>query len=256
VRPGRLIRDADGMIITPAVVLAAYAQGCFPMADGRHGRVRWYRPERRAIITWDRWQVPRSLGKVAKRAPYRLTVDRAFAAVMAQCAERASTWISQDIEDLYRDLHRSGVAHSVEAWRRTTPPAGASSAPGGAPASAPSGTATADATPIPVPVQDPGGPADDRTGWELVGGLYGLCLGGCFCGESMFHRADDAAKLCVMHLVDILRACGFVLLDCQQQTPHMERFGAYEVDDARYRALLAGCREPRPFPRPADIGSA
>jgi leucyl/phenylalanyl-tRNA--protein transferase len=73
---------------------------------------------------------------------------------------------------------------------------------------------------------------------ELVGGLYGVALGGCFCGESMFHRATDASKLCVVHLVEHLKAAGFTLLDCQQQTPHMERFGAYEVDIGTYRELL------------------
>jgi leucyl/phenylalanyl-tRNA--protein transferase len=64
----------------------------------------------------------------------------------------------------------------------------------------------------------------------------------------MFHRRDDAAKICVAHLVEGLRANGFKLLDCQQQTPHMERFGAYEVSDEEYQRLLADCREHRPFP--------
>jgi len=87
----------------------------------------------------------------------------------------------------------------------------------------------------------------DATG-ELVGGLYGLCLGGCFCGESMFHRADDAAKICVVHLVERLQARGFRMLDCQQQTPHMERFGAREISDRDYAGLLAACPEARAFP--------
>jgi len=83
---------------------------------------------------------------------------------------------------------------------------------------------------------------------QLVGGLYGLAIGGCFCGESMFHRADDAAKICVVTLVEKLRARGFRLLDCQQQTPHMERFGAYEVSDGEYSALLQKCRSPCDWP--------
>jgi leucyl/phenylalanyl-tRNA--protein transferase len=81
----------------------------------------------------------------------------------------------------------------------------------------------------------------DGTG-ALVGGLYGIVLGSCFCGESMFHRADDAAKICVMHLVARLQERGFAMLDCQQQTPHMERFGAYEVSEREYAQLLAACR--------------
>lgn len=198
----RVVRDADGQAVTPALVLAAYAQGCFPMADHRHGRLRWYRPQRRAIITWDRWRIPRSLAKVMRREPCRLTVDQACAEVIATCAQRESTWISPDIEALYGELHRLGHVHSVEAWNAA-------------------GT--------------------------LVGGCYGLALGGCFSGESMFHRADDAAKLCVVHLVAHLRRCGFALLDCQQTSPHMGRFGAYEVGAEAYAELLAACRAPCRF---------
>ena len=187
------VLDADGNAITPDVVLAAYAQGLFPMADGREGGFRLYLPRERAVITWDRFSVPRSLAKVRRREPYRLTRDRAFAAVITACADREDTWIGRGIEGLYLELHARGHAHSFEAWE----------------------------------------------GDELVGGLYGLAVGRCFSGESMFHRRDDAAKLCVCELVDWLRAEGFALLDCQQQSPHMERFGAYVISAEEYSRLLA-----------------
>ena len=64
----------------------------------------------------------------------------------------------------------------------------------------------------------------------------------------MFHRAPDASKLCVMYLIERLQANGFALLDCQQQTPHMERFGAYVVDEPTYGELLEQHAEERPFP--------
>jgi leucyl/phenylalanyl-tRNA--protein transferase len=187
------VRDGDGCLVTPELLVQAYAARLFPMADDRHGPIRWYHPATRAIITWERWKVPPSLRKVMAHEPYRLSIDRAFPAVIAACAERSQTWISPGIERLYTALHRRGVAHSVEAWR----------------------------------------------GDELVGGLYGLALGGCFCGESMFHRADDASKICMVHLAGHLRARGFTLIDCQQQTPHMRRFGACEIGDAAYARLLA-----------------
>ena len=63
-------------------------------------------------------------------------------------------------------------------------------------------------------------------GGDLVGGLYGIALGGVFFGESMFHRAPDASKAALVSLAHFLRANGFDLLDCQQDTPHMRRFGA------------------------------
>lgn len=194
------VRDADGHPVSPELVLTAYRQGCFPMAEERDGRFSWFRPRHRAIITWDRWKVPRSLAKTARRQPFTLTIDRDCPTVIATCARRDETWICHDIEALYVALHRQGHVHSVEAW----------------------------------------------DGERLVGGLYGLALGGCFCGESMFHDADDAAKLCVMHLVAHLQARGFTLLDCQQQTPHMERFGAHEVTAEDYTRLLAAALEQAP----------
>ncbi len=74
---------------------------------------------------------------------------------------------------------------------------------------------------------------------ELVGGLYGVVLGGAFFGESMFTRVRDASKVALVHLVARLRAGGFVLLDTQFNTPHLQRFGAIEVPRERYRERLA-----------------
>ena len=73
---------------------------------------------------------------------------------------------------------------------------------------------------------------------ELVGGLYGVSLGGAFFGESMFHRARDASKVALVHLVARLIAGGFVLLDTQFVTEHLRSFGAVEVPRRRYRTLL------------------
>lgn len=73
---------------------------------------------------------------------------------------------------------------------------------------------------------------------ELVGGLYGVTLGGFFGGESMFNRRTDASKAAVMHLVERLRACGFVLCDAQVPTPHLARIGAITIPRADYLARL------------------
>ncbi len=78
--------------------------------------------------------------------------------------------------------------------------------------------------------------------WEhgaLVGGLYGACLGGAFFGESMFSTATDASKVALVHLVARLRLSGFTLLDTQFVTPHLEKFGAVEIDRATYHVQLA-----------------
>jgi leucyl/phenylalanyl-tRNA--protein transferase len=73
---------------------------------------------------------------------------------------------------------------------------------------------------------------------ELAGGLYGVCLGRAFFGESMFHRGRDASKVALVHLVARLKACGFTLLDTQFVTSHLQTFGAIEVPQRQYHKLL------------------
>jgi leucyl/phenylalanyl-tRNA--protein transferase len=72
----------------------------------------------------------------------------------------------------------------------------------------------------------------------LVGGLYGVSLGRAFFGESMFHRARDASKVALVHLIARLRAGGFKLLDTQFVTDHLKGFGAVEVPRRQYHKLL------------------
>ena len=78
-----------------------------------------------------------------------------------------------------------------------------------------------------------------RIDGALVGGLYGVALGGAFFGESMFSRVTDASKVALAHLIVKLRQGGFRLLDAQFVTEHLQRFGAMEISRARYRRLLA-----------------
>ncbi len=74
---------------------------------------------------------------------------------------------------------------------------------------------------------------------ELVGGLYGACLGGAFFGESMFSTRTDASKVALVHLVARLRLSGFTLLDTQFITAHLARFGTVEIPRAEYHVMLA-----------------
>lgn len=75
-------------------------------------------------------------------------------------------------------------------------------------------------------------------GDDLVGGLYGVSLGRAFFGESMFHRARDASKIALVHLVARLKAGGYRLLDTQFVTAHLQTFGAVEVPKRRYHRML------------------
>src|ERR1041384_940078 len=75
-------------------------------------------------------------------------------------------------------------------------------------------------------------------GDHLIGGLYGVSLGAVFFGESMFHRATDASKIALVHLVARLKAGGFKLLDTQFVTDHLKTFGAVEIPKRQYHRLL------------------
>ena len=78
---------------------------------------------------------------------------------------------------------------------------------------------------------------------RLVGGLYGVAMGGAFFGESMFSRATDASKVALVHLVARLRLGGYVLLDTQFVTSHLTRFGALEIPRELYKQRLADALE-------------
>src|SRR3990172_12691156 len=104
--------------LAPERLLAAYAAGIFPMADDA-GRIHWLAPDPRGILELDAFQPSRSLRTVRRRGVFTITVNRAFSAVIEACAEREEgTWISDDIQAAYGELHQLGFAHSVETWQQ------------------------------------------------------------------------------------------------------------------------------------------
>ena len=191
-------------MLDPELLLAAYAQGIFPMAVNARGRLGWFSPDPRALIPLDeRFHVPHGLRRALKKGRFTITVDQDFEGVIRACAQsHGETWISPEIRRGYTELHRAGHAHSVEA----------------------------------------------RLEGRLVGGLYGVRLGAAFFGESMFHWETDASKVALVALVERLRAGGFRLLDTQWTTPHLERFGAFEMPKADYLKILrAAVKQPGVF---------
>ncbi len=103
--------------VTPELLLHAYRAGIFPMAESRADpRIHWIDPRERGILPPERFHISRSLARRIRRAPWRVEVDRAFAAVLDHCADRAETWINAPIRSLYLDLFAMGHAHSLELW--------------------------------------------------------------------------------------------------------------------------------------------
>ncbi len=178
------------------LVVKAYANGIFPMADER-GKISWYAPDPRAILEHDNLHISRSLRATLRKGIYEIRMDTAFEAVMRGCAGREETWINEEFIKTYTQLHYVGAAHSVEAWHDG----------------------------------------------KLVGGLYGVALGGAFMGESMFSRANDASKVCLVALVKHLKARGYVLHDTQFLTSHLASLGVIEIPRKEYeRRLRAALR--------------
>lgn len=108
--------------LTPQILLRAYAAGIFPMAESREdSKLYWIDPERRGVLTFDKFHVPKSLRRTVRRGPFEIHCDRAFTDVMRLCAEaapnRPNTWINAELISLYDDLYAMGFAHSVECWR-------------------------------------------------------------------------------------------------------------------------------------------
>ena len=186
------------MRLTPELLLKAYSIGIFPMAESRDDpELHWIDPEKRGVLPFDGFHVPRRLKRLLRKGIYEVTCDKAFHEVVLACAgpttQRPESWINPVIERLVVQLYHMGFAHSVET----------------------------------------------RAGDRLVGGLYGIALGGCFFGESMYSRERDASKVALVNLVLRLRKGGFRLLDTQFTTPHLRRFGVIEISRAEYRRQLA-----------------
>ncbi len=183
--------------ITWEFLLAAYANGYFPMADTKDDPIlHWMYPEMRGILPLDTFHVPTSLAKFIKKSPFTITTDKAFPEVIRSCSEvtreREETWINKQITKLYCELWENGFAHSVECWKESI----------------------------------------------LVGGLYGVAIGGAFFGESMFSRTSNASKVALVHLVDLLKNSGYTLLDAQFTNEHLKQFGIIEITRKDYLEKL------------------
>jgi|SRR5215204_268256 len=185
-----LSRYLDALKPSSKVLEHAFRSGLVTMAH--RGRVGLYRTDSRSILEPDALHVEKNLARTIRRGAYDVRVNQDFEGTIRGCADRESTWISEEIIQAYMDLHRSGKAHSVEAYQDNA----------------------------------------------LVGGLFGVAVGGAFRVESQFYRARDASKVCFVHLVNRLEERDYLLLDLWIQSDHLARFGAVEISEEEYLARL------------------
>ncbi|MEO0534662.1 MAG: leucyl/phenylalanyl-tRNA--protein transferase [Cyanobacteria bacterium P01_A01_bin.123] len=106
------------MVFDTPTLLEGYAQGYFLMADDDGRNLTWYSSRQRTLIPLDdRFRYPRSLRRVLNQNRFDIAVSRAFETVVEGCADRDSTWISDDLKQVYWQLHQAGFAHSFETWQ-------------------------------------------------------------------------------------------------------------------------------------------
>ena len=115
-------RRHQSALITPEILLRAYAAGIFPMSEGADDPgLFWVEPKERGVIPLDGFHVSRKLRALVRRDHFEVRVDTAFDQVIAACAgggqDRPDTWINGRIRSLFGELHDTGQAHSVECWR-------------------------------------------------------------------------------------------------------------------------------------------
>lgn len=193
-------RDA----LSPQLLLHAYTRGAFPMARGRaaDSEIHWYTADPRAVLPLDdRFKVRRSLAQAIRRRDFALTFDRAFDRVVAACAEPRNG--GEDETWINPTIARVYVQLFEMGYGHSVEAW-----------------------------------HDRGDGVELVGGLYGVAIGTAFFGESMFSRRPFASQVALVHLVEHLRAHGFVLLDVQFNNPHLAQFGVEEVPAEAYLERL------------------
>lgn len=181
------------------IILDAYREGVFPMAESAEDEdFAFYKPTLRCLIPIENLHVPARLSKTVRQNKFSLTLNAAFEEVIDGCAEPSSE-------------------KRAKTW-------------------------------INRPIRDifvalhHAGHAHSVECWndrgELAGGIYGLGIGAVFCGESMFSRQRDASKVALVGLCALLSAAGYSTLDAQFINPHLVQFGAYEIPQEQYEALI------------------
>jgi leucyl/phenylalanyl-tRNA---protein transferase len=235
------LADETGLVamggdLSPERLLEAYRRGIFPWYD-ENLPICWWSPDPRAIFELDGFHVSRRLRRTCRSGKFQITFDRAFSQVIHGCADRPDqgTWITSEMIDAYEALHRLGYGHSVEVWAASKDEGGGmSEASRGA--SAPGSLRTSARHPHPLSPSSSFIPHPSSL--TLVGGVYGVAVGGLFAGESMFSRERDASKVALVHLVERLCERGFQLFDIQFLNDHTARLGAVEIPRREYLARL------------------
>lgn len=189
---------AVGGDLSPQRLLAAYSAGIFPWYS-EGDPLLWWSPDPRLVLYPQQLHLSRSLRKTLRRHRFAVTFDQLFPEVIHTCSQQRQ---------------------ATGTW------------------------ITAQMEQAYIQLHQMGYAHSVEVWWltaeqpVLAGGLYGVALGGCFFGESMFYHYPDASKIALVALVERLCAEEYSLLDCQMTTPHLLRFGAQEIPRHHFLAQL------------------
>ena len=198
--PDPTLAEEDGLLaaggdLSADMLLLAYSQGIFPWYS-KGDPVLWWCPHERFIIRPRNIHISKSMRKFMRRHEIRIVINRDFADTIHRCRLKREygegTWITDDMERAYCELHKKGFAASVESY------------------------------------------FDGR----LAGGLYGVCLGRCFFGESMFSDMENGSKAALILFAEYLAEHGSPMIDCQFRTDHLASMGGETISYEEYLDLL------------------
>ncbi|MDO5068609.1 MAG: leucyl/phenylalanyl-tRNA--protein transferase [Neisseria zoodegmatis] len=203
------IAERDGLVavggdLSPERLLTAYRQGIFPwFSEGQ--LVCWWALSPRTVLYPEKIHIGRSLQKTLRNKPYAVTVNQCFPLVIQACAQvpRAGQDGTWITDSMQQAYIRLHEMKHAHSFECWYP--------------------------------------DESGRLKLAGGLYGVQIGRVFFGESMFAVQPDASKIAFACAVPYLAQCGIELIDCQQNTHHLARFGSEQIDFADFSAALTRC---------------
>ena len=191
--------DPDGLLALGGDLSAqrlelAYRNGIFPWFS-EDQPILWWSPDPRCGLFPQDIHVSRSLRRVLNQRRFTITTDQCFGRIIRLCASTRAegTWITDDMLAAYTQLHRLGLAHSIEVWNQRG---------------------------------------------DLAGGMYGVAIGQCFFGESMFSLETNASKVLMVHLAHQLADWGYQIMDCQVESSHLLTMGARCIPRSEFLSIL------------------
>jgi len=213
---------AVGGDLSPQRLFLAYNNGIFPWYAFRkedntfqdeegNPWIQWWCPMKRFVIFPEEIHVSHSMRTLLNKQRYACSFNAAFDKVMHYCGqlriEEKGAWLGPHIVEAYTKLHELNLCTSVEVWDMT-------------------------------PEKDIPDAYYNDDGYRLVGGLYGVTIGRCFIGESMFSLVPSGSKLALIFLADWMAGKGSAFIDCQLETPHLRSMGGRFIDYDEYMSIL------------------